>query len=98
MEWNGREFISTFPSDFAIANSFGEAVVRDTYKRAFNEWKTDYKMLTDLVITLNWYIWVFHEKDDVLARTYNELWMEADKYALNNLKGEALSYFYRETD
>jgi hypothetical protein len=55
-------------------------------------------MLTDLVITLNWYIWVFHEKDDVLARTYNELWMEADNYALKNLKGEALSYFYRETD
>jgi hypothetical protein len=98
MEWNGREFISTFPSDFAIANSFGETAVRDTYKRAFNEWKTDYKMLTDLVITLNWYIWIFHEKDDVLAKTYNELWMEADNYALKNLKGEALSYFYRETD
>lgn len=25
--WNGRQFVSTFPSDFAIANKYGEAGV-----------------------------------------------------------------------
>ena len=52
--WNGRQFVSTFPSDFAIANKYGEAGVRDTYKRCFDAWKEDYKFLTDLVLTLNW--------------------------------------------
>ena len=96
--WNDRQFVSTFPTDFSIANAFGEAAVRDTFKRAFNEWKKDYKMLTDLVITLNWMIWALYEKNESLARVYNELWETAKDYAEANLKGEAMDYYFHETD
>lgn len=29
---------------------------------------------------------------------YNDFWEIADQYALNNLNGEELDYFYRVTD
>ena len=60
---------NTFFMDFSIADAFGVNAVRDTYKRAFEEWKDDYKMLTALVITLNHKIWKHYEaeKDKVAS-------------------------------
>ena len=52
----GYTQITTFFEDFSIADHFGIAAIRDTYKRAFNEWKNDYKYLTELVLVLNWKI------------------------------------------
>lgn len=98
MNVNGYETQTTFWSDFSIADAFGIDAVKDTYKRAFNEWKTNYIYLTELVMVLNWKIWQHYEKNEPLARVYNELWAEADGYACENLKGEELSYFYRITD
>lgn len=92
------ELKTTFYSDFSIADHFGARAVKDTYKRAFNEWKHDYVYLTELVMILNWKIWEHYEKNTELARLYNNLWQEADEYACNNLKGDELSYFYRTTD
>lgn len=92
------ELKTTFYSDFSIADHFGVRAVKDTYKRAFNEWKHDYVYLTELVMILNWKIWEHYEKNTELARLYNNLWQEADGYACNNLKGEELSYFYHTTD
>jgi hypothetical protein len=54
--------------------------------------------LTDLVITLNHKIWEHYETRPSYAEVYNELWEQADAYACDNLKGDELSYFYRETD
>lgn len=92
---------NTFYMDFTIADVFGVNAVKDTYNRAFKEWKADYKMLTALVVTLNHKIWEHYEttprrKD--LVELYNDLWTQADEYALNNLKGEELEYFYNITD
>lgn len=95
---NGYTMTTTFIQDFQIANAFGESAVRDTYKRAFNEWKDNYVYLTELVITLNLMIWALYETNESLARVYNELWEEADAYACDNLKGEELSFFFRITD
>lgn len=89
---------TTFPEDFAIADRFGVDAVRDTFNKAFNEWKGDYKYLTELVLVLNWKIWQFYEKNEDLANLYNELWEQADNYACENLKGEELSYFYSTLD
>ncbi len=50
---NGYEMQTTFPMDFSIADTFGANAVKDTFKRAFNEWKSNYVYLTELVITLN---------------------------------------------
>ena len=96
---NGYKMVSTFPTDFTIADKFGENAIRDTFNRAFNEWKSNYVYLTELVISLNWKIWEHYEKgNQEIAKVYNELWEQADNYACENLKGEELKFFYRVTD
>lgn len=46
--WNIEEMcgykpFTTFWDDFSIADNFGIDAICDTYNRAFQEWKTDYK-------------------------------------------------------
>ena len=94
----GYTQITTFYSDFSIADNFGIDAVKDTYKRAFENWKSNYKYLTELVMVLNWKIWEHYQSNEKLARVYNDLWKQADEYACENLKGEELDYFYRTTD
>ena len=98
MNMYGYETITTFWEDFSIAEHFGEAAIRDTFKRAFEEWKDNYKYLTELVMVLNWKIWQNHETHREIAEIYDELWGEADLYACENLHGEAAEYFYEVTD
>lgn len=98
MNINGYETITTFWQDFTIAERFGADAIKDTYNRAFEEWKDDYKHLTELVMVLNWKIWQHYEDNEPIARAYNELWNEADLYAQENLHGEEAAYFYRTTD
>lgn len=94
----GYKQITTFFHDFSIADNFGTQAIKDTYNKAFKEWKDDYKYLTELVMVLNWKIWQHYETNEEYAKLYDELWTKADNYACNNLKGEELSYFYRTTD
>lgn len=90
---------TTFWQDFSIADRYGAKAVKDTFKRAFGEWKGNYEYLTELVMVLNHKIWEHYGKKNVeLSRVYNDLWEEADGYAVDNLKGDELSYFYRTTD
>lgn len=101
--WNieavtGYKPITTFWQDFSIADNFGEAAIVDTYERAFSEWKTNYKYLTELVMVLNWKIWQWFETNEDRAMLYQTLWGKADEYACTNLKGEELAYFYSTTD
>ena len=101
--WNiekmtGYKPLTTFWSDFSTAEQFGIEAVKGTFKRAFEEWKGDYKFLTELVMVLNHKIWQWYEKNDELARVYNALWEEADNYGRENLKGGELDYFYETLD
>lgn len=92
------EIITTFGNDFDIAEAFGLDAIRDTYNRVFNEWKDNYKYLTELVLILNWKIRQHYQSNEDYARLYNELWELADGYACDNLEGEEAEYFYRITD
>lgn len=98
MNVNGYETITTFWQDFTIADMFGISAIKDTYNRAFNEWKNDYKYLTELVMILNWKIFSHYEKNREYAELYDKLWKEADAYACENLKGKELTYFFDVTD
>ena len=89
---------TTFWQDFSIADAFGVNAIKDTYNRAFKAWKNNTEYLTELVMVLNWKIWQWYEKNERVARVYNELWEKADAYALDTLKGEDLKYFLRTTD
>lgn len=87
-----------FMWDFHIADHFGISAIKDTYNRAFKEWKNNVEYFTALVITLNHQIFNWYNKNEEIARVYNELWEKADGYAYDNFKGEDLSYFLRTTD
>ena len=92
------EFTTTFWQDFSIADAFGISAVNDTYCRCFEEWKHDYRYLTDLVMVLNHKIWQWYEENDALAELYNDLWDKTAQYAMDNLKGEELRYYFKVTD
>lgn len=87
-----------FWQDFTIADAFGVDAIKDTYNRAFQEWKDNYEFLTDLVMVLNHKIWHYYGTKETYAAVYNDLWAEADEYAVDTLKGEELMYFLRMTD
>ena len=95
---NGYVMTTTFFQDFEIADRFGVSAIKDTYKRAFNEWKDNHVYLTELVIVLNHSIWKWYKKNGAYAKVYNDLWEQADAYACENLSGEEAKFFYRVTD
>ena len=92
------DIITTFGNDFDIADNFGADAIKDTFNRAFNAWKGNYKYLTELVLILNWKIRQYYKKNDEFMELYSALWAEADGYATDNLEGEELEYFYQTTD
>jgi len=98
MAENGYELQTTFWSDFSIADRFGMSAIRDTFDRAFEEWKEDYEYLTELVLVLNHKIWQYYETRPDIATLYNSLWEKARQYAEENLKDDELSYYYDVTD
>lgn len=99
LEMTGYKPLTTFWQDFGIAERFGESAMLDTYKKCFDYAKDDYKILTELVIMLNWKMWEQDDKGNpTLGNIYCKLWEKADNYALDNLKDEELQYFIRTID
>lgn len=98
-EQTGYKPITTFYLDFSIAEKFGVEGVIDTYKRGLQTAVSmGYKALTEFVMVLNWKIWEHYQTNEPLAKVYNDLWKEADEYAMEHLKGNELSYYYKTTD
>lgn len=58
----------------------------------------NYKYLTELILVLNHKIWQHYKAAPEMAKLYNTLWMQADQYAIENLKGSELEYYYEVTD
>ena len=91
-------FSTTFWSDFSIADAFGKEAIQDTFNRAFTEWKSDVRYLTDLVVVLNHKIFQHFNGDRELSKLYDSLWKIADSYAMENLTGDDFEYFFNITD
>lgn len=98
MEICGYETKTTFYDDFTIADRFGIKAVKDTFNRAFEEWKTNVEYVTELVVVLNHKIWHHYTSNIELAKVYNELYDKANEWCKDNLKGSDLDYFYKTTD
>lgn len=94
------EFKTTFWTDFSIADRFGERAIKDTFRRAFNEWKNDVVYLTELVLVLNWKAWENFDKGKSFdyCSLYTDLYYKAHDYALDHLKGDDLTYYLNTTD
>lgn len=103
-DWNiealyGYKPITTFYTDFSIADRFGIESIKDTFVRSMRDWKHNYKYVTELTMALNWKIWEHYEAGNrEYSKLYDSLWREAAQYCVNNLKGDELSYYFRTTD
>jgi len=95
---NEERVSTTFWMDFSIADRFGIPAIKDTFSRAFREWKTNYKYLTELVMVLNHKAWAWSEKSETVSKLYCDLYEKANDYAYANLKGEELSFYFHVTD
>lgn len=98
----GYRPFTTFWEDFSIAEGFGRDAILDTYSRAFNSWKSDYKYVTELALILNWKCWALSEGKtptaELYARTYLELWQKTDQWCYEHLKGEEAEYYFKTID
>lgn len=134
----GREPKTTFWQDFSIADMYGAEAVRDTYNRAFAEWRSNTEYLCEFVVCLNHKIWQHYEqqqreqrqseqerrqaeaaadissKEQALtaaaahavaaaqqsdfAKLYDELWKQADEWAMDNLTGNDMQQYLDFTD
>ena len=123
-QWNieqefGYKPISTFWQDFSIADAaprFGEdavAAIQATWKAAVTCFRSDYKMMTELVMVLNHKIFYHHDaavrakaegllnRRDFhmrLAEEYDAAWRATDDWCVKNFKGEAAEYYFATTD
>lgn len=95
----GYKMKSTFWNDFSIADAFGLDAIKDTYKRCFREWKSDYEMITELCIVMNWKCWFWYEnKNYSLSVIYQDYYYDLRDWCLDNLKGDELKFFIQVTD
>lgn len=69
----GYEPKTTFWQDFSIADAFGLDAIRDTFDRAFSEWKNNVTYVTELSLVLNhkgcFYYSVFEHYNDKKNKT-----------------------------
>ena len=67
-DWNiealtGYKPITTYYRDFSIADKFGKKAILETYKKAVQYAKLNYKYLTELVMALNWKSWELEQHE-----------------------------------
>lgn len=89
---------TTFWSDFTIADAFGIEAVKDTFNRAFNEWKTNTEYVTELAMVMSWKSCHYYGKNEELMILYSDYYHEVDNWCMNHLKGEDLMYYIKTTD
>lgn len=88
-----------FMQDFRIADAYGPKAIKDTYDRAFNEWKDNVEYFASLVLTLNHQIWIHHGRgNDKTARIYDRLWKQADAWGCEHFTGKDTEYYFQFLD
>lgn len=93
---------TTYASDFILAEIEGSAGVIKTAKDAWNNWKTDYKWATEIIMAINFLAW-YHYDVDVnlpLSELYSELYYKYMDlyYEQFERNSEATEYFFEMTD
>jgi hypothetical protein len=96
----GYEAKTTYWLDFSIADRFGVDAIQDTFDRSFNDIKSGLGTVyvTELSMVLNWKIWQYYKKNDKFVELYDRLWRKIDVYAIENLKGNDLTYYLQTID
>lgn len=94
----GYELKTSFWEDFSIAEKFGESAIKDTYRRAFAEWKDNVEFITELALVLNHKTWQHYDRHSCLYSLYDELWCEVDQFAAGTFEGDDAAYYFQITD
>ena len=111
-EWVNKQLFKgplkmTFVSDFAIADWFGTDAVKETYTRVKDEWLSDYKAFTEVVISLNMLSWANaalteqgYDGREEIGRLYADMYYQArqDFYDKWENDREACDHFFDMTD
>ena len=93
------KFQTTFWDEFSIAEKqYGPKGIIEHYNLVFDQWKNNLEYLTELVLVLNWKIFLWYGVDDTIGKTYDQLWKETDGYVLDTLKGDDLHYYLHTLD
>lgn len=98
---NGDEYKTTFHFDFDFADHFGLSEVKDTFNRAFKEWKNNIEYVTELAIVMNersWF-WYANGRND-LSAYYAEMYYKVRDSVYTNKKftKDDLNYYFQLTD
>ena len=92
------KFESTFWEEFSIAENYGRDAVKKHYDLVFSQWKDNIKFLTELVLVLNLKLFIWFKVDDDLGKMYENLYVDADAYALCTFEGDDLHYYLHTLD
>ncbi len=97
----------TFVNDFAIADWYNAKSVRETYERVKEEWLSNYKAFTEVVVALNQLSWAHNQLKeqgidgrDEFIQLYSDLYYKSrdDFYDKHRGNEEATDYFFEMTD
>lgn len=110
------EVKTTFASDFAIADFFALhqrdlSAIKDTFNRAFNEWKGNKEYFTEMTIVMNLLCWQYYEYSNdqdteqeqrefftKMSELYSDYYYKCRDYVYDNWSKEDITYFYNITD
>lgn len=95
---NGYKMISTFFTDFRIAEEGGIEAVKETFNIAFKGWKHNHVYLTELAIVMSNYSCMHYDTNKELSMTYAELYRKVDEYCMEHLKKDELAFYIKATD
>lgn len=104
VEDNGYTRISTFYSDLSIAERYGINAIKITFDNVVEQWKNDYKMFTEFIMSLNLKAWQFSTDTSInkanmeYSELYSELFYKAQDIAYEVFSDEGKSYLFRMTD
>ena len=98
LESVGKTRKTTFFSDLSIAEVYGSAEVKDTYRRVMQGWDKNLDFMCEWVIALNQKIWQHYKTNPELAQVYDDLWRKADQHCMDTFKGDKLSSYLNYVD
>lgn len=95
---NGYTMQTTFWQDFTIADVFGDSAIKDTFERAFKEWKTNVIYATELAIVMSLKSCDWYDKNIERCVLYSELFRMVDDWCCNYFVDDELRFYYNTTD
>ncbi len=94
-----REHIASLVEQFEGAEQSGVKVVRNTFKKLFDECKQNYVYLAELVLVVNYLNWLHYQmKEEALCEIYGKLYYKAHYWAVDHFKGDDLKAYLNIVD